>query len=135
MEPSEAVSGRSLAPILRGGTEDAPRPVVTGFMNGWRTIVVGRFKLIQRTASHISLYDLEADPGEQHDLAPERPIAVRYLRGLLGLTLAGQERRHEASRTDIDATLREQLEALGYAGASRAPTAAEAQADDEAEGD
>lgn len=127
LPPSEAVSGRSLAPLLRGGTEDAPRPTVTGFMNGWRTIVVGRFKLIQRTTSHISVYDLEADPGETVDLAPERPIAVRYLRGLLGLTLAGQERRHEATTTVIDDATREQLEALGYAGASRAPTAAEAE--------
>lgn len=123
----DELSGRSLAPLLAGRSEDAPRATVSGFMEGWRTIVVGRYKLIQRTPSRWMLYDLASDPGEQHDLAAERPIAVRYLRGLLGLTLAKAEtqartRQHEATRTVIDPALRAQLEALGYAGASRAPT-------------
>lgn len=131
-EVPDELSGRSVAQLLRGGREDAPRPTVTGFMNGWRTIVVGRYKLIQRTTSHIGLYDLGADPEETVDLAASRPIAVRYLRGLLGMTLAGAERppaqrEHEATRTTIDEATREQLEALGYAGASRAPTAEEAE--------
>lgn len=124
--PAE-LSGRSIAPLLARASEDAPRPTITGFMNGWRTVVVGRYKLIQRTASRWQLYDLAEDPREQRDLAPERPIAVRYLRGLLGLAIAEVERpsasrEHEAARTTIDPTLRAQLEALGYAGASRAPT-------------
>ncbi|HEY8428828.1 MAG TPA: sulfatase-like hydrolase/transferase, partial [Sandaracinaceae bacterium] len=123
----EELSGRSIAPLIAGSSEDAPRPTVTGFMNGWRTIVVGRYKLIQRTTSRFMLYDLAEDPRERRDLAAERPIAVRYLRGLLGLALAEAERPaaarvHEAARADIDETLRAQLEALGYAGASRAPT-------------
>ena len=120
---SERVSGRSFARLLRGGHEDAPRATVTGFMEGWRTIVVGRFKLIQRTASHVALYDLLDDPDEQRDLSGDRPITVRYLRGLLGLILAGADARaHVAARTEIDPATRRQLEALGYAGASRAPT-------------
>lgn len=124
----DELTGRSLAPLLAGRSEDAPRTTVTGFMNGWRTLVVGRYKLIQRTTSRWMLYDLAADPGEENDLAAERPIAVRYLRGLLGVTLAkvetpSQQRRiHDAARTEIDAELRQQLEALGYAGASRAPS-------------
>jgi arylsulfatase A-like enzyme len=124
----DELSGRSIAPLLRGEGEDAPRPTVTGFMDGWRTIVVGRHKLIQRTPSRWMLHDLAADPHEQTDLAEARPIAVRYLRGLLGMTLAEVERPrsrppalHDAARTTIDDTLRSQLEALGYAGASRAP--------------
>ncbi|MFK7984449.1 MAG: sulfatase [Sandaracinaceae bacterium] len=128
-EVPDDVSGRSLAPLLRGQVEDAPRPVVTGFMEGWRTVVVGRYKLIQRTTAHYQVYDLSSDPDETEDLAPTHPILLRYLRGLLGMTLADAERgpAHVASRTDIDDTLREQLEALGYAGASRAPTTAEAE--------
>ena len=124
----DELSGRSIAPLLRGDVEDAPRPTVTGFMEGWRTIVVGRHKLIQRTPSRWMVHDLAADPHEQTDLRESRPIAVRYLRGLLGMTLAGAERprpraseRHDAASTTIDRTLRSQLEALGYAGASRAP--------------
>ena len=118
--PSD-LSGQSLLPMMMGEVSDAPRPAVTGFLEGWRSIVVGRYKLIQRTASRFMLYDLGADPREQHDLASERPLAVRYLRGLLGVSLAGAHRRHEVERTAIDATLRAQLEALGYVGAARAP--------------
>ncbi len=123
----EELSGRSMGPLLAGRSEGAPRATVTGFMEGWRTIVVGRYKLIQRTTSRWMLYDLAEDPGELRDLAAERPIAVRYLRGLLGVTLAEVEapsraRAHDAARTEIDPALRQQLEALGYAGASRAPT-------------
>jgi len=122
LEVPESLSGRSLLPLLRGAVEDAPRPTLTGFMNGWRTVVVGHYKLIQRTPAHWSVYDLESDPGETNDLAPERPIAVRYLRGLLGMGLAEVDRGHEAARTTIDDETRAQLQALGYEGASRAPT-------------
>ncbi len=127
LDVPDEVSGRSIAPLLAGRSEDAPRCAVTGFMDGWRTIVVGRYKLVQRTASRWQLYDLAADPAEQHDLAAERPIAVRYLRGLLGVALAEAESgaplaQHEVARAQIDDTLRQQLEALGYAGASRAGT-------------
>lgn len=127
LDPSDELSGRSVAPLLRGQSEDAPRPTITGFMDGWRTIVVGRYKLIHRTTNQYALYDLADDPGELRDIAEGRPIAVRYLRGLLGLSIAEVERpptarEHEAERTEIDAETRAQLEALGYAGASRAPT-------------
>ncbi|MBX3276206.1 MAG: sulfatase [Sandaracinaceae bacterium] len=123
----DTLSGRSLAPMLRGALEDAPPLALAGFMDGWRAIVVGRLKLVQRTPARWMLYDLAADPGETTDLAATRPLAVRYLRGLLGLGLAAAERppadrTFEAARTAIDAETRAQLEALGYAGASRAPT-------------
>ncbi|MBW2460167.1 MAG: sulfatase [Deltaproteobacteria bacterium] len=118
----EAMTGRSLLPLLRGEVPDAPRAVISGFMNGWRTIVVGRYKLIQRTSARMMLYDLEADPGETTDLAADRPLAVRYLRGLLGLTLAGAAAgapTHRAEETVIDAETEAQLRALGYVGTSR----------------
>ncbi len=125
MEIPDELSGHSLGPLLRGALEDAPRPTVTGFMDGWRTVVVGHYKLVQRTTSNYAVYDLLSDPHEQRDLAADRPIALRYLRGLLGVTLAEVDSsgvRHAAERTTIDATTRAQLEALGYTGASRAPT-------------
>ncbi len=121
VEPPDGLSGRSLAPLLAGETEDAPRATVTGFMNGWRTVVIGRYKLIQRTPARYMVYDLEEDPGETRDLAAERPITVRYLRAMLGLTLAGASGAHEGERAPIDDELRRQLEAIGYVGASRAP--------------
>ncbi len=120
--PSD-LSGQSFLPELLGEASDAPRAAVTGFMEGWRAINVGRLKLVQRTERTVLLYDTTDDPGELHDLAADRPIAVRYARGLLGLYLAGVE--HGSHRTIgaeaavIDDTTRRELEQLGYAGASR----------------
>ncbi len=127
LEIPDTLSGRSLGPLLRGAAPSAPTFSLTGFMDGWRAVVAGRWKLVQRTTAHYALYDLAADPREQTDLAPTRPLTVRWLRGLLGLGLAEVERPalarvHDAARTEIDAETRAQLEALGYAGASRAPT-------------
>ena len=123
----EHLVGRSLLPALRGQGADAPRAAVTGFMRGWRTIGVGSYKLVQRTLASAWLYDVKADPGEKRDLAGERPIALRYLRGMLGLTLATQDddrgpahaaRKHKAETTAIDAQTEAQLRALGYVGTS-----------------
>ncbi len=123
--PSD-LSGESFLPLLRGEAADAPRVAVTGFMEGWRAVNVGRLKLIQRTERRVMLHDLVEDPDEVTDVAADRPIAVRYARGLLGLHLAGVERpsRRRAAirqqRIEIDPETQAQLEALGYAGASRA---------------
>lgn len=119
-EVPERMAGRSVLPLLRGEGFDAPRPNVAGFMAGWRSIWMGQRKLIQRTHRRWMLYDLEADPGETRDLSEERPLEVRYLRGLLGLALAGHvEARHEAETTQIDPELDAQLRALGYVGTQR----------------
>jgi arylsulfatase A-like enzyme len=125
----EGLSGRSLLPLLRGDTDTAPRITVSGFMDGWRTAVVSGVKLIQRTEKRVMLHDLATDPREQTDVAHERPISVRYLRGQLGLALwaseqagssvTGPSRRHRAEKTTIDAATAAQLEALGYVGTSR----------------
>ncbi len=117
------LSGRSLLPLLLGGVPAAPRVTVSGFLSGWRTAVVGRMKLIQRTAAHAMLYDLGTDPHETQDIAAGHPIALRYLRGLLGLTLAGEDHprhvAHHAEQTVIDPRTDAQLRAIGYVGSSR----------------
>ena len=128
MQIPDDLSGESFLPMLRGRSPDAPRAAVTGFMEGWRAVNVGRLKLVHRTERRVMLYDLVDDPDETRDLAAERPLAVRYARGMLGLALAEAEapahRRVEISeeRIVIDDVTRQQLEALGYAGASRAGT-------------
>jgi choline-sulfatase len=129
----EGLAGQSFLPLLRGETHDAPRATVSGFMEGWRTVVSGRYKLIHRTLERQMLYDLASDPREQTDLAADRPIAVRYLRGLLGLSLGAVETTpapsspgrvaarprarpqvHTQETTTIDPQTEEQLRALGY---------------------
>ena len=125
-EIPDHVSGRSFLPLLLGRDEPAPRYAVSGFMDGWRTIVVGRHKLIQRTADIAMLHDLDADPDEQTDIASARPITTSYLRGLLGLALAqsaepiagasprARRPRHRPEGTQVDRELADQLRALGY---------------------
>ncbi len=130
----DGLAGQSFLPLLRGETPDAPRATVSGFMEGWRTVVSGRYKLIHRTLERQMLYDLERDPREQTDLAADRPIAVRYLRGMLGLALGAVEgtpaqtpaqgrpttaprarpQVHAQETTTIDPQTEEQLRALGY---------------------
>jgi len=115
----EDVDGRSLLPLLRGAGSPAPRVSVSGFMYGWRTALVGRYKLVQRTESRAMLFDLEADPGEEDDLSERRPLVLRHVRGLLGLALAGEGHAHRPESTEIDPETEAQLRALGYVGASR----------------
>jgi arylsulfatase A-like enzyme len=127
-EVPEHLVGRSFLPELRAEDQRAPRTAVSGFMRGWRTLGVGRLKLIQRTIDHGWLYDVADDPGETRDLAAERPLARAYARGLLGLTLAKhagendtvrKQRKHQSEKTDIDAQTEAQLRALGYVGSSK----------------
>jgi arylsulfatase A-like enzyme len=127
------LAGHSFLPQLLGHGSTAPRTAVSGFMTGWRTLAVGHYKLVQRTAAHTMLYDVGADPSEQTNIADSRPIALRYLRGQLGLVLDGQTTAtasssvaaaprprptHKAERTEIDAETDAQVRALGYVGTS-----------------
>jgi arylsulfatase A-like enzyme len=131
----DGLAGESFLPLLRGVTPDAPRTSVSGFMDGWRTVVCGRYKLLHRTLERQMIYDLQADPHEQTDLAADRPIAVRYLRGLLGLALGAVETAapttgggtaprarpqvHVQETTTIDPETEAQLRALGYVPGAR----------------
>lgn len=124
----EGLSGRSLMPELLGSHLSAPPVAVSGFMDGWRTVVIGHHKLIQRTERRVMLHDLASDPHEQVDVVAERPITTRYLRGQLGLVLAQSEpigqgaagkKTHKKETTTIDAETEAQLRALGYVGTSR----------------
>lgn len=119
------LSGHSFLALLRGEDSGAPRFTVSGFMNNWRTAVTGRTKLIQRANGSFRLFDLVDDPGEEQDVASERPIAARLARGLLGLRLAETRARrrrgsrrsrptHRSEATEIDPELAAQLRALGY---------------------
>jgi arylsulfatase A-like enzyme len=122
----EGLSGRSLMSDLLGKEQDAPRIVVSGFMDGWRTAVIDRLKLIQRTERRVMVHDLAHDPGEQTDVMSSRPVTTRYLRGQLGLALANSQpaavsgkKPHRGQTTTIDAETEAQLRALGYVGTSR----------------
>jgi len=125
--PAE-LSGRSLLRELSGSSSDAPQVAISGFMDGWRTVVIDGMKLIQRTEKRVMVHDLANDPHEQSDVSAARPITTRYLRGQLGLALAKSEpgagaasgkKVHREQKTNIDAETEAQLRALGYVGSSR----------------
>jgi len=123
MERDDALAGRSLIPLLEGRPSDAPTMRVAGFMEGWRALILGRYKLIQRTHRRHYVYDLREDPAEEHDLAAERPLLLRHLRGMLGLALEGHVApRAERTQTAVEGELADQLRALGYVGASAPPS-------------
>ncbi|MCB9508524.1 MAG: sulfatase [Myxococcales bacterium] len=125
-EPLPTWQGRSFAPLLRDPTLDAPRPVMSmrinvdrklGGPNGERetSLVEDGFKaIVHLDVERTSLYDLVADPGEQHDLAAEQPERVAALRARMADILRRcppLDIRHEG---ELDDEKRQNLEELGY---------------------
>ncbi len=115
------MKGHSLAPLLLGRPSTAPRCTVCATRDSWRCVIAGRYKLLEHAASkHATtpmLFDLEADPDERVDLARLMPLTLRYLRGLLGLSIAeaGPARpQQDAPQAVIDSETSMHLRALGY---------------------
>ena len=82
---------------------------------------VGDWKLISTEhAGQLSerLYDLAADPREQHDLAADRPDRLAALRTLLDRRRAAARAARLAGDRDVElgAESRSVLKALGYVG-------------------
>ncbi|MDQ7088934.1 MAG: sulfatase-like hydrolase/transferase [Acidobacteriota bacterium] len=122
--------GESLAPVLAGGDVPAERevfaeshlPQIDFGWSGLRAWVGGGRKLV--AAPRPELYDLRADPAEEHDLAAEQPARVGELAERLDRLVAraralapdGSSER-SASQQDL-----EMLRSLGYAASGRSVT-------------
>src|SRR5262249_47185392 len=62
------------------------------------------------------LYDLKADPGETHNLLPDRKALGSELRGRLTSVIARYSADKElAEKTTLDPAMMERLKSLGYA--------------------
>ncbi len=77
------MDSRSLRPLLEGRTRSHRAHVLSG-LGDWRMVWDGRYKLIRGFEETEQLYDLEADPLENRNLAAEQPAAVSRLRRMLG---------------------------------------------------
>lgn len=78
----EGIDGRSMAGVLRGDSAPAHASLYwefheRGFQQALRA---GRWKAVRlKAGASIELYDLERDPGEQHDVAAEHPVVAADL--------------------------------------------------------
>jgi arylsulfatase A-like enzyme len=84
LEPPTRLDTKSLVSVLHGAPEDAERDVFCGAGSvGWPMIRRGNHKLLWHETSVDVLYDLESDPGETKNLAPDRPAITTTLRDSL----------------------------------------------------
>ncbi len=120
----DGLAGTSLLPAMRGESFPPARDVIVQTGQG-RQIIQGIFDGRYKYGERVSpspvegLFDLEADPFEQHDALAEHPEIAGPLRQRLHDTLAAAEARRPevvTSARPIPEALREQVEgALGGA--------------------
>lgn len=107
--------GRSL---LGDGGIDGDRPVIAErLLYGEETKAIVRWPrkaILQVASGNAMLFDLAADPGEQHDLAADRPDELAALLGELGERLAAAESLGVGVEAELDEDLLRRLRALGY---------------------
>ena len=74
------VEGRSLLPVLEGGTR--PQTVYVWEHEGNRAIRAGDWKLVSRLLGGWELYDIKKDRTETHDLSKDMPEKVAEMEKL-----------------------------------------------------
>jgi arylsulfatase A-like enzyme len=115
------IQGRDLNDLIAGGAREEAAEALVSNMKGFELTawVFGREKLVRielRGEEAWMLYDLDADPLEQNDLAAARPERLAELKALL------LERRQRAAEyrvdgvetTTMDRDLAREMEGLGY---------------------
>lgn len=81
----QGVEGHSLRPLWEGKTQQVRDSVFLPFLNLQRAVRDQRWKLIvYRKIGHMQLFDLQADPGERHNLI-DRPEHAEQVQRLLAL--------------------------------------------------
>jgi arylsulfatase A-like enzyme len=95
--PLPIVEGTSLVPLVFDELGGSPRAALTVDGQVARGMKEQRYRLVHYGPGRIELYDELEDRREQKNVAAERPIALRQMRGVLGL-LYGYETRWNKSR-------------------------------------
>ena len=112
--------GTSLTPFLSGSPQPPtcePRPSLAespAYGPDTKSLTFGRFKLVRRYDGLVQLFDLGSDPGEELDLAAERPELVTQLSEQMDRQLAGVDAAGSDETMEFDEDTLEQLRSLGY---------------------
>jgi arylsulfatase A-like enzyme len=102
-DPAEAVDSVSYLPVLKGESRERgpmffhspqSRPNSTGDRDA-SALIAGNWKVFQHLEDgRLELYDLEADPGETHDLSESNPEKLAEMRRLLEKIQKETDARH-----------------------------------------
>jgi arylsulfatase A-like enzyme len=122
-DPPEAMQGTSLRPLLEGsetelGLQAYGESIELAAVFGapiLRFLREGRWKYIHKVEPE--LYDLDADPGERHDLSAGEPERVAELAERLRNLIRAAPAAPADATVSVDRATREQLASLGYAAA------------------
>jgi arylsulfatase A-like enzyme/Tfp pilus assembly protein PilF len=117
LRPLPRTSGVDLSPWIHGERDDPLEAYLETLAPhldfGWSPVYgvrTDRYKYLRTTRPE--LYDLDADPGERHDLAGERPSVAAELDAAITAHLEGARPLKRTLRISTDERAR--LEALGY---------------------
>lgn len=125
VEAPSQTQGRNLVPILRKDQSDPERnlysetflPRIHFNWSELRGAQNSRYHFID--APRPELYDVTKDPGELHNLLPEKKAVGEEMRAKLsGLIRQYGASQEMAEKTGLDPALMERLKSLGYAGFS-----------------
>jgi arylsulfatase A-like enzyme len=88
LKPSPEAQGTTLTPLVFDEVGACPRAALTVDGQIARGLKVARYRLVHYGPQRIELYDEIDDRREQKNLAADRPIALRQMRGVLGVLYA-----------------------------------------------
>jgi arylsulfatase A-like enzyme len=109
------LAGRSLIGLLQ--RKEDSEPAVSEIAGSLYALREDGWKLIMSAAGGVQLFDLEADPGERHDVAGAQPDRVHRMRAALQHELARAVERGRDIRSEtapVDPAVAERLRSLGY---------------------
>jgi hypothetical protein len=92
IKPLPIVEGTSLVPLVFDEVGQSPRASLTVDGQVARGLKEQRYRIVHYGPGRIELYDEVEDRREQKNVAAERPIALRQMRGVLGLLYSYETR-------------------------------------------